>query len=284
MKSRAGFLSRRIATAALALSCMALSAARAEGLPRIVSMNACTDQLLIALADPGQILGISRFARDAWQSRMGGDPRDYRVLSGAEEVLVLRPDIVVASLFDRRTTRELLKAKGFHLEEFGVPNSLDEVKDQIRRMEDIVGHPDRAAAEIARLDQALARARQAMSGKHYSVLPLQRRGWVTGSDSLLGSLLSEVGLSNAAGELGVTSGGYATLEAIVNARPDFIVVSEAGDHAPDEGSAFLLHPALERFYPASKRIVIPDRLAVCGGVLLADALDRLVTELERVGR
>jgi len=44
----------------------------------------------------------------------------------------------------------------------------------------------------------------------------------------------------------------------------------------------LLHPALEQFYPASKRIVIPERLTVCGGPMLADALDRLASELERV--
>ena len=49
-------------------------------------------------------------------------------------------------------------------------------------------------------------------------------------------------------------------------------------------SDFLLHPALERFYPPSKRIVIPERLTVCGGVMLADALDVLVKELKRVER
>lgn len=248
-------------------------------------MNVCTDQLLLTLADPGQILGLSRFSRDPWQSWAASDARRYRILSGgAEDILVLKPDVVVASLFDKRSTREFLKEKGFHLVEFGVPRSLDEVKDQIRRMGAVVGHPDRATAEIARLDDAITRARQAATGKHYSVLPLSRRGWVSGSDSLVSSLLSEAGLFNAAGDLGVTSGGYASLEAIVSARPDFIVVSEAGDHAEDEGSAFLLHPALERFYPPSKRIVIPEQLTVCGGVMLADALDVLVKELKRVSR
>ena len=33
---------------------------------------------------------------------------------------------------------------------------------------------------------------------------------------------------------------------------------------------------------ATFRIVIPDRLTVCGGVMLADALDELVKELQRV--
>ncbi len=129
-------------------------------------MNVCTDQLLLTLADPEQILGLSRYSRDAWQSFAADDARRYPILSGgAEDILVLRPDVVVASLFDKRSTRELLKEKGLHLVEFAVPRNLDEVKAQIREMGEIVGHPDRAAAEIARLDAAIARARRAVADK-----------------------------------------------------------------------------------------------------------------------
>ena len=260
------------------------STASSANLPRLVSMNVCADQLLLTLADPEQILGLSRFARDGWQSQ-AGDISRYPVLSGgAEDVLLINPDIVVASAFDKRATRELLKAKGLRLAELAVPRTLDEARQQIREAGDITGHPDRAAAEIERLDAALARARRAVSERHYRVLPLSRRGWVAGSDSFVGSLLSETGLRSAAGDIGFAFGGFASLEAIVNLRPDFIVVSQAGDTARDDGQAFLLHPALERFYPPEKRIVIPERMTECGGVLLADALDALTAELKRVGK
>jgi iron complex transport system substrate-binding protein len=262
-----------------------LAPAAAAGPPKIASMNVCTDQLLISLADPQQILGLSRYARERFESFSADDAGRFRILSGgAEDILELKPDVVVASLFDKRSTRELLKAKGINLAEFAVPRNLGEVKTQMSRMGELVGHPERAAAQITRLDHAFERARQVVARAHYRVLPVSRRGWVTGSDSLLSSLLAEAGLFNAAGELGVGFGGFASLEAIVNLRPDFIVVSQSGDRADDDGSAFLLHPALERFYPPSRRIVIPDRLTVCGGVMLADALERLVEELGRVSR
>ena len=281
MRRRSRFLFQSIA----ALVMFASAPALATGQSRVASMNVCTDQLLLTLADPAQIVGLSRYSRDAWQSFAAADARRYPILSGgAEDILVLKPDIVVASLFDKRSTRELLKAQGLHLTEFSVPRNLGEVKAQIREMGEIVGHPDRAAAEIVRLDAAMARARQAVTDKHYSVLPLSRRGWVSGRDSLVSSLLTETGLFNAASDLGVATGGFAPLEAIVNAKPDFLLVSEAGDRAEDDGRAFLLHPALARFYPPSKRIVIPERLTVCGGVMLADALDVLVSELKRVER
>jgi iron complex transport system substrate-binding protein len=283
MNRRLGVSPWMVAAALAQLRAFFGVAARGANLPRIVSMNVCTDQLLITLADPEQILGLSRYSRDAWQSWAADDASRYRLLSGgAEDVLVLRPDIVVASQFDKRSTRELLREKGLHLAEFAVPQNLDEVKTQIREMGDIVGHPDRAAAEIARLNAAIARARRAVADKHYSVLPLSRRGWVSGSESLVSSLLAETGLFNAASDLGVAYGGFASMEAIVNLKPDFILVSEAGDRAEDDGRAFLLHPALERFYPPSRRIVIPERLTVCGGVMLADALDVLIAELKRV--
>ena len=61
-----------------------------------------------------------------------------------------------------------------------------------------------------------------------------------------------------------------------------MLLSDGGNFAEDQGTAFLLHPALEQLFPPGKRIVIPERLTVCGGPMLADALEKLVGELERV--
>jgi iron complex transport system substrate-binding protein len=273
---------RSMAFAALVISSIVSAPGLAAALPRIASMNVCTDQLLLPVADPEQIVGLSPFSRAAWLTK---DPRRYPALSGgAEDVLVLRPDVVIASLFDKRSTRELLKQQGLHVVEFPVPRNLNEVKDQMRQLGEIAGHPERVSAEIARLDTALERARQTVAGKHYRVLQLSRRGWVEGSDSFISSLLTEAGLFNIGSELGFKYGGYASLEAIVSLKPDLLVVSQAGGIAHDEGEAFLLHPALERFYSPQKRIVIPEALTECGGGLLAEALDVLVKELKRVSQ
>lgn len=269
---------------ALALLFGVTSRVDAAGLPRIASINLCTDQFLMTLADPDQILGLSPYSRDAARSWAATEARKYRRLSGeAEDVLVLKPDIVVAGRYTKRATRELLKRQGLRVAEFDTAQSIDDVKRQIRRMGNLVQHPDRAERQIARLDAAIARAKQAVAKRPYRVLALSRRGWVSGDDSVTSALLSVAGLSNAASGLGVKHGGFAKLETIVALRPDFIVVADGRDAAEDEGQALLLHPALEKLYPPSKRIVIPEDLTVCGGPSLPDALDRLVSELKRVG-
>jgi iron complex transport system substrate-binding protein len=256
--------------------------ANASAAPRIVSMNICTDQLLLAIADPAQIMGLSRFAGSSRQWA-GETASKFPVLSGgAEDILLLKPDIVAVGDFDKRSTRELLKANGQNLVEFPIPRTLADVRAQIRQMGELAGHPERAVAEIARLDTAIAGARQAAAGKHFRMLPLSRRGWVPGRDSFVGAILAEAGLVSATGELGIGFGGYVSMEEIIRLRPDFLVVSDAGERAEDDGSAFLLHPALERFYPRARRIVIPERMTECGGVYLADALNALSAELKRV--
>src|SRR4051812_37884961 len=103
-------LLKSIALVFFGASVVTLGPALASALPRIASMNVCTDQLLLPLADPEQIVGLSPFSRAAWLTK---DPRPYPMLSGgAEDVLVLRPDVVIASMFDKRSTRELLKQQG----------------------------------------------------------------------------------------------------------------------------------------------------------------------------
>jgi iron complex transport system substrate-binding protein len=271
------FCAPAIIAAALALPGTATAA------PRIISMNICTDQLLLAIADPAQIMGLSRFSRDARQGL--GKARDFPILSGgAEDILMLKPDVVAASAFDKRSTREILKANGQNLVEFPIPRTLGDVREQIRQMGDLAGHPDRAAAEVARLDAAIVGAKQGGGRKHFRMLPLSRRGWVPGRDSFVGAILAEAGLASAAGELGISFGGFVAMEEIIKLKPDFLVVSDGGERAEDDGRAFLLHPALERFYPREKRIVIPERMTECGGVLLADALNALSAELQRVAR
>jgi iron complex transport system substrate-binding protein len=266
--------------AAIALPSTAVAASL-----RIASINMCTDQLLLALADPEQIAGLGPYARDPHMSWSATEALRYPQLSGeAEDLLMLAPTLVFAGRYGKSATRAILRAKGIAVEEFDAPRSIDDVKKQIRRVGALVGHPERADLMVGRIDQAVARTRTAAERWHDRVLAVARRGWVTGRDSLLSSLLATVGLSNAAGDLGLNRGGFVSLEAIVAARPDLLLVAEDNPRPDDQGKALLLHPAIERTYPPDRRLVISDQLTICGGPMLPAALDRLAESIERVHR
>jgi len=101
-----------------------------------------------------------------------------------------------------------------------VPRTLDEARQQIREAGDITGHPDRAAAEIARLDAALARARRAVSERHYSRAAIVAARLGGGQRQFYRLAARRNRLRSAAGPTsGFAFGGFASLEAIVNLRP-----------------------------------------------------------------
>jgi iron complex transport system substrate-binding protein len=271
------------AAAALAAACWT-SCAFSVPL-RIASINMCADQLLLALADPEQIVGLGPYARDPQMSWLAKEASLYPRLSGeAEDLIALRPDLVLAGKYGKKATRELLQDHGVKIAEFDVPRSIEDVKAQVRQVGEIVGHQERANALIDRIDAAAARARAMAGDGRVRVLAVSRRGWVAGSNGLLSSLLATVGLANSASELGLKSGGFVTLETIIATEPDLILVAESSPRAEDQGKAMLLHPALDRRYPPARRIVIPEVLTICGGPMLPAALDRLSEALGQVSR
>ncbi len=82
---------------------------------RIVSYNLCADQLLLALADPDQIAGLSPYAGDASLSVMTADAVKYPRLGwDTEYVINLSPDLVLTGPTDR-PTRAVLDASGLRV-------------------------------------------------------------------------------------------------------------------------------------------------------------------------
>lgn len=250
---------------------------------RIVSINMCTDQMLLDFVSPERIFGLSPYARDAVRSWAAGKAGKHRILSGtAEEILVIKPDLVLSSRFSRHATRDFLKAKAIPVAEFESVRSIAEARAQMLRFGALVGAAEIAHARVAALDEALDALRATTAKRKLRVLPLARRGWVSGRDTLTSDLLAKAGLVNAAAELGFRDGGFASLEAIVKLKPDAILVAR-DDLAPeDQGSAMLLHPAIADAYPPARRLFMPERLTVCGGPMLVDAINEMRRQIERL--
>jgi iron complex transport system substrate-binding protein len=277
-------LAGRIAAAVtVAIACSG-GPAGAEPFPRrIVSINLCTDELLMGLAAPSQIAAVSLVASNPTLSAMVAEARRYPAITGAaEEVLKLTPDLVVAGTFSRRDTRDVLARLGYRLETFDPVISVDGARDEIRRVGSMIGASDRAAALSTRIDDALARARGA--GRGLSVLALERRGFVSGQGTLIADLLAHMDAENAADRLGAVSVAQVTTEAILKARPNALILDERITQAHDQGTALLLHPALKEIVPATARVVLPGQLITCAGPTLPQAIDSLSAGLRAIPR
>jgi len=267
----------------IALFVAATAGAAAAGPSRIVSINLCADELLVALADPGQVAALSITATDPRLSYVAEAAKAYRHdAAEAETVVELDPDLVLAGRFTKRATRDMLAALGYRVVLLDPARSIDESIAQIRRIAELVGHPERGEALVARIEAARAKAAEAAPAVRPTAAVYQRRGYVTGSGTLTGDLLDAVGFANSGGALVGDVGGFVPLERLVATPPNFLVVTSFSAGADDQGSALLAHPALAALYPPQKRITLPERLTVCGGPSLPEAIDWLASEARRV--
>jgi iron complex transport system substrate-binding protein len=252
------------------------AAAAAEIPSRIVSINLCADALLLALANPDQIADLSPYATDPTMSYLAESATAFRHdAAEAETVVDLHPDLVLAGTFTKLATRQILARLGYRVVLLAPARSIADSIDQIRQVADLVGYPGRGEALIATIEAARSRAALAAGDGGPTAAVYQRRGYVTGAETLTGELMDIVGFVNAGGALAGATGGFVPLERLIADRPDYLIVASADRPAEDQGSALLAHPALERLYPPERRIALPERLTVCGGPSLPAALDWL---------
>lgn len=249
---------------ALLAGCLALGpvAAQASDLPRVVSMNLCTDQLILLLADPEQIISLSRLATDPRSSSLAQEAKAYPLNSGrAEEIFLSDPDILVAGRYSDKATLSMLRAMGLRIEQFEITTSLGQIAEQIRQMGEILGQQRRAAQLAAEVERALASMpppddQAPMAAFYYP------NGYSLGADTLGSDIVAAAGFRNLTQELGMTGGGRLDLERLVMWQPDILISSPrypGGSRSED----IMFHPAIAG-YAKNDRLIFSSSDWVCG--------------------
>ena len=251
--------------------------AKAPAVPqRIVSINLCADQLVVALADRGQIAGLTKNATDPEMSGEAVKAHGIPLLSNsAEQILAIEPDLIVGMPANRSAALAALPEQNYPLLDLATANRLDEIYASIRETAAAVGHPARGTALIARMERQLAGLSK--PGKGRVAAYYQRRGYMTGTGTLIDELMARVGLVNLAGKLGKPPLSQLSLEEMVAAEPDFLIVESATDVVTDQGSEMLHHPAIKDI----PRISMPQAWTVCGSPAYTEAARSMAAQIAR---
>jgi iron complex transport system substrate-binding protein len=276
---------RVITTVPRLLLCIALWAgvAQASDAPRrVVSFNLCADQLVVALADPEQIAGLSPYATDSALSVVADKARAFRKADWqAESTLLLEPDLVLIGPNDRSVTRRMLASQGLRVVETGFVSDLASARKQIREIAGLLGHKERGEKLIAELERARLRLASSATKGDRTALVVERGGYTQGPSSLAATLLAEAGLKPPAGAP-AGYGGFIPLERFLVLRPDLVFLKDPPSAATDQGAMFLVHPALRDLYPPERRVALPTRYTMCGGPALVAAFDYMADEMARL--
>ncbi len=241
----------------------------------VVSINLCTDQLLMLLANRERIESVSYLAAKQGVSPMYKEAAGLHQNHGlAEEILLMKPDLVLAGTYTSRPTVNLLKRLGFNLLELPIALSIEDVRRNIRRVADAVGEPRRGEKLIDTFDQRLAAAVSTNRAKPVAVY-YRQDGLTSGEHTLSDAILTAAGLTNLAAQLGIFGIGYVPLELLITHQPDIIVMHHQANRKRSVAFGTFQHSAF-RSIAANRLIVsIPDELRACGTPFVVEAIDRL---------
>jgi iron complex transport system substrate-binding protein len=243
---------------------------------RIVSLNLCADQLVLALADRSQIAGLTHNAPDAEMSAAAAQTRGLHILgTSAEEVLAIDPDLIIGMPARRSGILAALSGQKYRTVDLKPAESYDAIVADIRKVAAAVGHPARGEALIAQMDRALAAIPRQPGNKVAAYY--QRRGFMTGTGTLVDDLMIRVGLRNLAGKLGKPVLSQVSLEELMAAQPDYLIMESATDRITDQGTEMLHHPVLAGI----PRLKLPQAWTVCGGPAYVLAAQSLSQQLAR---
>lgn len=260
------FIKHCVAAAFLAVATSGSAAAEAPA--RVVSINLCTDQLAMLIAGPGQLVSVSRIALDRRVSAMADEAEEYAINAGrAEELHVMRPDVVLAGVYSSRQTVALLRRLGVEVIQFDIVHSLEDVRARIAQMGAALGREARAAELIAEFDASLAIMRRELDpdlgqGPAPRAALYYANGYTSGDSSLAGEILAAAGLRNAPAEAGY-DWGKLPLEMLAMIAPDMMITARrypGGSRAEE----IMDHPVIGSLRGKVGSAALTDHDWVCG--------------------
>ncbi|MBC7769297.1 MAG: ABC transporter substrate-binding protein [Phycisphaerales bacterium] len=248
------------------------SAAEAEP-RRIVSLDYCADQFVLALADRAQIAALSRGAlRDDsfYRARAAGIRRTRGTL---EETLALRPDLVVRNWGGPWDASEVYARFGVPVLQVGDTPDFALAREDLLDAAQTIGRPERGAALARDLDLRLERLAARAPPTRQPVMYLSAAGAVAGSGTMMDAAIRAAGGRNVRTD---ESWVVLPLERMIDTPPALIVLGFFG-HGRNRVNPWLpsRHPALRRALGEARTVSLPLAAISCEAWYAIDAAETI---------
>lgn len=231
---------------------------------KIASLNLCTDQLALAWLPKERLAGVSFNAADTSISLLAEEAKDVPLLRGSqEEILQLAPERVLLGGGQNTYLRRWLAETDIPVMTLGTANALAAVQEDMYRFAQALGAGEQAEQVMAEQEQALTESR---FPAELRVAVYYLRGFSDGQGTLLDELITRLGGVNIAAENGKDGMQHISLEALLAAQPDIILIPRYG-YGGQEAGDVTQHPAL--LASGARLVYLPGAYFTCPHLAVA---------------
>lgn len=247
-------------------------------LPSVASINLCSDQLVLDLAEPEQILTLSWLSADSEESMLADRARAYPLNYGsAEELIGVGADVVLAGTETSPFTRAMLRRLGSDVVEIAPASSLDEVERNLRAVGAAIGRSARAESVVAAMRAHIDSIRARQEHEPLSAVVVRAGGFTVGRDTLANELIGLAGLENVVADL--DRWGSLSIETLLTTDPEVIVLTTYRSGEASLANSFFSHPALASIAGSGIQVEVPARYFACGAPESLDSAEILIEQM-----
>jgi iron complex transport system substrate-binding protein len=242
-----------------------LLAAPAEAAPRrVASLNLCTDELLLILGDPRQIVSVTHLGQNPAETPLWREARRYRRNDGSlVSVTGLRPDLVLTMGGGARDRIRIAGRLGIRVLDLPYPSRLGDIEQAVLRVAEALGVAPKGQAIVARI----AALRRSAPPNPVDAI------WLSGGGRTVSPIGAEAEWMRLAGLRQRTmKGDRVSLEQLLARPPAILLRSDYRSGQYSREQRWLRHPLVAR---AGRTIATDGRPWTCMGPLMIGEVERL---------
>jgi len=247
---------------------------------RVVSQTVGTDELLVAIAEPGQIAALSHLARDPnFTPNVAVQSKFPCMRTGsAEDILRFRPDLVLAAAYTAPETLTILRRAKVALVVVDHFETMEDLYATARRIGAALGRQARAEELITQWRARVADLDRRLKGvKPVRVLAVGLYPFTAGADTTFQDMCDHAGALNVAAEQGLRGHQPTPSEKVLTWKVDALV-TEKGDDMPTRMKAMPPYKFMEALR-RGRLIEIPGPLMSATSQSRLDAYEYLARAL-----
>lgn len=242
---------------------------------KIVSLSSSTNEILMGLVTPERIAALNYLADDSGISNISEQAKTVsrKIRSNAESIIALQPDLVLISDWQSAELIQTLRETGIPVYVYKTPTTIDEIKQAIMTIAQVVGEGEAGSRLVADMDNQLAqiagKVKQVPDDKRQVIIRYTLLGGSDGKGSTFDDICRHAGVVNGAAAAGLGMDESLTKEQLVAVDPDIILLplwDFSGKADVQKLSAELQgDPALQvvKAIRGHRLITVPDSHLVC---------------------